>query len=101
MAKRRKNPQRDQGGRMEKPEGPLVVGERIRELTKAKGWTQQELAWHTGLSINTVNRVITETRGVSLSALIQFVFAFGVSADYLLGLTDDKKPPPPPGSRST
>ena len=30
---------------MEKAEGPLVVGERIRELTKAKGWTQQELAW--------------------------------------------------------
>ena len=88
--KRKSHP--PQSSRAEKSEKPVVVGDRVRELCKARGWTQQELAWYANLSVPKVNRVMREKQGIGAAALLRLVVALNTSADYLLGLTEDKKP---------
>ena len=65
---------------------------RSRELSEARGWTQQELAWRANLSVPKVNRVMQEKQGLGCGALLRLVICLGTSADYLLGLTDDPRP---------
>ncbi len=94
MAKRQEPERREQTGRAAKADGPVVIGARVRELYEARGWTQQELAWRANLSLPKVSRVILEQQGIGASALLRLVTCLGTSADYLLGLTDDKRPRP-------
>lgn len=77
-----------------KTEHPVVIGERVRELYEAKGWTQQELAWRANLSLPKVNRVVRGTQGLGCAALLRLVLCLGTSADYLLGLTGNRGPTP-------
>jgi ribosome-binding protein aMBF1 (putative translation factor) len=70
----------------------LEMGNRIRDLYEARGWSQQELAWRANVSITKVNRIITGAQGMSAQILLRLARAFDVSADYLLGLTQDKRP---------
>lgn len=79
-------------GRAEKAEGPVVVGARVRELAEARGWTQMELAWRANLSLAKVSRVILEQQGLGCAGLLRLVRCLNTSADYLLGLTEDKRP---------
>lgn len=95
MAKRsptRRKLERGPDGRATKFEDRGIIGERIRELYEAKGWTQQELAWRANLSLPKVNRVIRGRAGIGSEALVRLVLCLNTSADYLLGLTDDKRP---------
>jgi transcriptional regulator with XRE-family HTH domain len=70
----------------------LEMGNRIRDLYEARGWSQQELAWRANVSITKVNRIVTGAQGMSAQILLRLARAFDVSADYLLGLTQDKRP---------
>lgn len=91
MAKK-KPPQREQPGRAEKDEKPVVIGARVRELYEARGWTQMELAWRANLSLPKISRCVLEQQGIGAAGLFQLATTLGTSADYLLGLTDDPKP---------
>lgn len=67
-----------------------TIGQRIRRLRKLRGLSQTTLGEKVGLS----QRLMTyyETQGGSLSAdlVISFAEALGVSADELLGLTEQR-----------
>lgn len=97
MPKRRGPQQQDQpepSGRAEKQERPVVIGSRVRELYESKGWTQMDLAWKANLSLPKVSRIVLEQQGLGAAALLRLVQVLETSADYLLGLTDDKRPRP-------
>ena len=53
-----------------------------------KGWTLKEAAEHIGIGEKTYRERLAAGKDVSASALIQYATAFGVSTDYLLGLSD-------------
>jgi transcriptional regulator with XRE-family HTH domain len=95
MAKRKPSPQREAThGRASKTEGAVVIGSRVRELYEARGWTQQELAWRANLSLPKISNVVRDAQGLGCGALLRLVVCLNTSADYLLGLTDDKRPRP-------
>lgn len=60
-----------------------VEAERAR-----KGWTIKEAAAHLGISEKTYRDRLANGKDVSASAVVQYANAFGVSSDYLLGLSD-------------
>lgn len=68
--------------------GNVTIGERIEELRRDKGWSQQQLAERIFVSKSQVSRIESgETKTVSSEMLIAFANVFNVSADYLLGIT--------------
>jgi len=75
----------------------LTFGERIALIRKRRGLTQGELAAKVGVSGNTISRVEQSThgkwgfedvKGKTVAALARHL---GVSADYLLGLSEDDR----------
>ncbi|MDD6095200.1 MAG: helix-turn-helix transcriptional regulator [Clostridia bacterium] len=64
---------------------------RLKELRKAKGITQLKLAMDLNTNQNTISRYETGEREPSLSELIKIADYFDVSADYLLGRTENPK----------
>lgn len=66
----------------------VTIGERIEELRKDKGWSQQQLAEKIYVSKSQISRIESgETKNVSSEMIIAFAKVFNVSTDYLLGLT--------------
>jgi transcriptional regulator with XRE-family HTH domain len=63
-----------------------MIGKRIKELRKNKGWSQQKLAEKSGLSFNTITRI---EQGIgdspTLKTLLKLTEAFGVGLDELVG----------------
>lgn len=55
-----------------------VIGDRIRRLREAQGWTQEELAEHSGLHRNSIIRLETSERGLSIDAYLVVADALGV-----------------------
>ncbi len=53
-------------------------GTRIRLLRESRGWTQEALAEHTGLDRNTIGRVETSTRGLSIDVYLLIAEALQV-----------------------
>ncbi|MGJ0908889.1 helix-turn-helix domain-containing protein [Clostridium botulinum] len=66
----------------------MSVGERIKELRKEKGITQEELGKHVGVSTSMVGMYETNARKPSYEVLSKIAKYFRVSTDYLLGETD-------------
>ena len=66
---------------------------RLRELRKKAGLTQKEFAKIFGAAQNTVSQWETGTRSIDGETLCKLSDYFGVSVDYLLGLSDEKKSP--------
>lgn len=58
-------------------------GRRLRELRKAKGWTQEQLALRSGLSREYLSRIETGNRNVSLDVVQALSEALEIEA-YLL-----------------
>lgn len=59
---------------------PENVGNRIRELRKAKGWTQEQLAEAASLHYSYIGGVERGDRNISLETLGKIIVAFGVPA---------------------
>lgn len=57
---------------------PEDVGNRIRELRKAKGWTQEQLAEAAGLHYSYIGGVERGDRNISLETLEKIVLALKV-----------------------
>lgn len=67
----------------------MDIGERIVKLRQKKNWNQRELAGRAGLNYSVMNRIETGKRPLTDQEIKIFADLFGVSTDYLLGLTDD------------
>ena len=69
----------------------LTIQERIKDLRVERGLTLKELAAETGLSSSALGSYETdETKDISHYALIKLAKFYGVTADYLLGLSEMK-----------
>lgn len=63
----------------------MINYERLKNLRKGKGLTQQDLADMIGASKSLICCYETGKRNPSLENIISFMHIFGVSADFLLG----------------
>ncbi len=63
--------------------------ERIKELRIEKGLKLKDVAEYLNLNVRTVYRYEDGTREPSISILIKLCDLFDVSADYLIGRTDN------------
>ncbi|MFC0406718.1 helix-turn-helix domain-containing protein [Roseomonas elaeocarpi] len=79
-----------------------AVGRELRELRRAQGRTQKELARMVGVTGAQLHRYETGTTRIAASRLIAIANALGVRPDALLaaGSTGDVASPPPPISQS-
>lgn len=66
-----------------------IFSQRLRELRKQSGQPQKVLAELLGVSINQVSEMEKGTRMTTLEKLPLICRHYHVSADYLLGLTDN------------
>lgn len=69
-----------------------LFGQRISELRKAYGETQDALAKQLGVKKNQVSEIERGNRTTSAERIALICLHYHVSADYLLGLTDDPEP---------
>ena len=68
-----------------------IFRDRFRELVDAKGISKTQCAKQIGISHSTFNDMYTYGKGKRIRILLRVVKYFDVSADYLLGLSNDKK----------
>ena len=59
-------------------------GERIRQLRKAKGMTQEQLATKLGIGERHLRRIETGEKGSSVDILVEISALFSVSLDYII-----------------
>ena len=72
----------------------LTIQERLKDLRVERGLTLKELAEQTGLSSSALGSYETEDfKDISHYALIKLAKFYGVTADYLLGLSEMKNHP--------
>ncbi len=67
---------------------------RLKELVEELNITQRQLSAELNLAPTTLNGYLKGHREPDFHTLIRIANYFDVSADYLLGLSDDKKPAP-------
>ncbi len=67
---------------------------RIKELREEEGLKQTELANMLSIKQNTYSQYETGAREISIDVLIKLSKIYGVSTDYILGLTDIQEPYP-------
>ena len=67
---------------------PQLRVDRLRQIREIRGLTQHELARECGIGINQITRYENGLTEPSASVLATIVDKLGVSADYLLGLSD-------------
>lgn len=72
-----------------KKEIKIILGERLKELREERRLTQRELAETLGLNAVTYLHYEKDQRQPPLETLAAMAAFFGVSVDYLLGLTDN------------
>ena len=63
-----------------------MLGQRINEQRKARGWNQIDLAKKLNITKQTVSNWENDNILPSIEMLVKISNAFGVSTDYLLGL---------------
>ncbi|MDP4099386.1 helix-turn-helix domain-containing protein [Paenibacillus sp. P96] len=68
---------------------PERVGNRIRELRKAKGWTQEQLAEAAGLHYSYIGGVERGDRNISLETLEKIVTGLNVPAAEIFKFEED------------
>lgn len=68
-----------------------LFGERLRALRKQRGEKQQELAEFLGVKPNQIGEMENGRKASTFAKLAQLCEHYNVSADYLLGLTDEPR----------
>ena len=71
---------------------PILFGCRLRELRESCGEKQPALADALNVSVPQVSDLENGKKGTTLPKLALICRHYNVSADYLLGLTDEPKP---------
>jgi transcriptional regulator with XRE-family HTH domain len=67
------------------------LGQRLKAVLNSRHMMQKELAEKVGVNEMAISRYIHCGRIVSVSILIEICKALNVSADYLLGLKEEKE----------
>ena len=67
----------------------VLMGQRIKTTRKSQHITQEQLAKSVGLSASFLGHIERGTRIASIESLVALCKALNVSADYLLGLSDE------------
>ena len=67
----------------------IIFKDRLKQLRIQAKLQQKELGAQIGLSANAISMIETGNRETSFEKLVQLAEYFHVSADYLLGITDD------------
>ena len=68
------------------------VGARVRRIRRAKDLTQEDLASISGLNVITISRLENGTaKAVYADTVMALAKALGISANYLLGLTNKEE----------
>jgi len=63
-----------------------MLAQKLKDLRKKEGWSQQKLAEKTGLSFNAITKIEQGlAKHPTLKTLIKIADAFGVSLDELAG----------------
>lgn len=69
----------------------IASGQRLKQLRKAKGLTQEQLSEQLNISVGYLGRLESGQYGESIDLLIDISTTFGVSLDYLIfGKPSDK-----------
>jgi transcriptional regulator with XRE-family HTH domain len=72
-------------------------GERVRKAREARGWTQEDLARESGVSVKTIRRIELAWRGKPQTFTIDALArTLGIASDVLLTGEDVGRPAPPP-----
>jgi len=72
---------------------PGTIGQRIGDLRSGREWSQRKLSEMSGITPSQINRLEGGvTKHISHNILIKLSKAFGVSTDYILGLTTVSTP---------
>ena len=66
----------------------IMFTERLTKLRLARGWTKKEISVRIGKSQQTVGKWENGTNAPKFKDLVKLVELFGVTSDYLLGLSD-------------
>lgn len=66
----------------------VILGTRLKELREERDFTQRELAERLGINSVTYLHYEKDQREPPLELLADFAKFYGVSVDYLLGITD-------------
>ena len=73
----------------------MIFADKVVQLRKKSGWSQEELAE----KLNVTRQSVSNGEGAQsipdLEKILQLAQIFGVSTDYLLGRTNDPTPYPP------
>jgi transcriptional regulator with XRE-family HTH domain len=69
-------------------ERPAITGRRLRELRKTAGKTQVELASELGVQQAHISQLEAGRGELSVALLVRLAQVFGVTTDYLVGLSD-------------
>ena len=69
-----------------------IFGERLRGVRKLSGETQQELAEFLGLKPNQIGEMENGRKASTFFKLALLCEHYNITADYLLGLTDEARP---------
>lgn len=67
---------------------------RLKELRKAKGFSQVKMQLLTGIDQSDYSKIETGKRSLSFEQCKRMALALETSMDYLAGLTDDPTPYP-------
>ena len=67
---------------------------RLRELRKARGFSQIKMQVLTGIDQSDYSKIETGRRNLSFEQCRRVALALDTSMDYLAGLTDEQKPYP-------
>lgn len=68
----------------------MTFGERLKHLMEEKEVTQKEVSENLNIAISTFNGYANDYREPDFSTLTSLAKYFGVSVDYLLGVTDER-----------
>ena len=71
------------------------VAMRLKDIREDHDLTQREVAEYLHIRQNTYSQYENGQRGLPVETLIKLARFFGVSTDYILGLTDEARPYPP------
>ncbi|WP_373896349.1 helix-turn-helix domain-containing protein [Virgibacillus sp. CBA3643] len=69
-----------------------MYGERLKYLRKERHWTIEDVSEKIGVGHSTYAGYEREYRKPPIETLSAFAELYGVSTDYILGLTDEKEP---------
>ena len=72
---------------------------RLADLRESRNWTQKYVASYLCVAQRSYGHYENGTRSLPLEHLIKLTELYGVSSDYILGITDEKKPYSKPKKR--